>query len=211
MIIYVNNQNILDSNCDAIVNTVNTVGVMGKGLAKEYKKKYPVMFQEYKRYCEEKKIEIGNLHWYKAKDGKTIINFPTKEHWRKPSKIEYIEKGLYNLRTTFKQHSIKSVAIPPLGCGNGGLHWSDIRPLIENNLADLDLDIYIYESSEFINTKLRSLLTDSIKFFEDLLIIDSLDNELIKDRIVCLHDLTELIRTSDEDKKEKQTSLDNFV
>jgi O-acetyl-ADP-ribose deacetylase (regulator of RNase III) len=135
--------NIFDSPAQVIVNTVNTVGVMGKGLALSFKQRYPDMFERYKAVCEKHQLSIGKLmlvyepdHW--------LLLFPTKENWRNPSKLEYIEKGLMKFVQTYAEKNITSIAFPRLGCGNGELNWDDVKPLMERYLKKLPIDIYIY-------------------------------------------------------------------
>ncbi|BCO56066.1 hypothetical protein MINTM005_13100 [Mycobacterium intracellulare] len=137
--------NILDSDCEAIINTVNCVGVMGKGLALQFKQRYPYMFLDYKDACAAGRVELGRIHVYEDHaTGKLIINFPTKQHWRNDSRIEYIEWGLKNLRRYLKAGGIKSIAIPPLGCGLGGLDWDDVERLLREHLHDLPVRVMIY-------------------------------------------------------------------
>ncbi|MBR3244543.1 MAG: macro domain-containing protein [Parasporobacterium sp.] len=134
---------IFESPAQVVVNTVNTVGVMGKGIAKEYKTRYPEMFQLYQQACKTKRLSIGKLMlWYG--DDRWVLNFPTKEHWRGKSKIEYIEKGLQEFCDKYADYNIVSVAFPKLGCGNGGLDWKDVKKLMEKYLCPLPIDIYIY-------------------------------------------------------------------
>ncbi|MBR4264911.1 MAG: macro domain-containing protein [Bacteroidales bacterium] len=119
--------NIFDSNAQALVNTVNLVGVMGKGIALQFKKKYPENYVLYKKACSNKTIDIGKLFVTKATDlngEKLIINFPTKIDWRKSSEYSYIEEGLTDLITIIRTYKINSIALPPLGSGNGGLDWN---------------------------------------------------------------------------------------
>lgn len=134
---------ILDSPAQVIVNTVNTVGVMGKGLALSFKKRYPDMFESYKKVCEKHQLTIGKLMLYKEADH-WILLFPTKENWRNPSKLEYIEKGLMKFVSTYAEKHITSIAFPKLGCGNGELDWNLVRPLMERYLKPLPIDVYIY-------------------------------------------------------------------
>lgn len=144
---------IFESPAQVIVNTVNTVGVMGKGIAKQYKKLYPEMFKEYQYFCENKMLEIGNLWIYKT-EGKWVLNFPTKKHWRSPSKLEYIEEGLKKFVDTYKDKGIRSISFPPLGCGNGGLNWEEeVKPLMENYLKKLDINVYIHLPMDYYVTK----------------------------------------------------------
>lgn len=129
MIEFVTN-NILDSNCEAIINTVNCVGVSGKGLAFQFKMKYPDMFRAYKKACDNNEVKIGKMNLWKEND-KWIINFPTKEHWKNSSKIEWITEGLQDLVKIIKENNIQSVAIPALGCQNGRLQYSLVKKEIE--------------------------------------------------------------------------------
>ena len=134
---------IFNSPAQVIVNTVNTVGVMGKGLALSFKQRYPNMFEQYKAACEKHSLTVGKLmliyesdHW--------LLLFPTKESWRNPSKMEYIEKGLMKFVNTYADKSISSIAFPKLGCGNGELDWNIVKPLMEKYLKPLPISIYIY-------------------------------------------------------------------
>ncbi len=136
---------ILDSDCEALVNPVNCVGVMGKGLAREFRIKYPYMFLDYKDACKEGKMKPGSLHYYYDRSsGKVIYNFATKEHWKGSSKIEWIERGLQSLRGCVKWDFIKSIAVPALGCGNGGLDWGTVEPMIWEALGDLGIRVDVY-------------------------------------------------------------------
>ncbi len=134
---------IFSSPAQVIVNTVNTVGVMGKGLALAFKQRYPEMFACYRTACEKRQLKIGKLMLWYAPDH-WILLFPTKEHWRNPSKLEYIENGLIKFVNTYADKNITSIAFPRLGCGNGELNWDDVRPLMERYLKPLPIDIYIY-------------------------------------------------------------------
>lgn len=154
MITYVK-MNIFESPAQVIVNTVNTVGVMGKGIAKQYKTFYPEMFKEYQKFCEAKLLEVGKLWIYKT-ENKWILNFPTKKHWRNPSKIEYIEEGLQKFVDTYKEKGIRSISFPPLGCGNGGLNWeNEVKPLMEKYLKDIDIDVFIHVPMDRMAIKKR--------------------------------------------------------
>lgn len=140
--------NILKADSHAIVNTVNCVGVMGKGIALQFKKAFPENFKAYKKASDNKKVVVGSMFIFDA--GSTfnprfIINFPTKIHWREKSKYKFIEDGLKDLRIQIESYKIKSIAIPPLGCGLGGLEWSKVRLMIEWILGDLDIEIIVFE------------------------------------------------------------------
>lgn len=135
--------NIFNSPAQVIVNTVNTVGVMGKGLALSFKKRYPKMFEAYKKACDKHQLTIGKLMLYYAPDH-WIMMFPTKESWRNPSKLEYLEAGLNKFVTTYAEKKITSIAFPKLGCGNGELSWADVKPIMEKYLKPLPITVYIY-------------------------------------------------------------------
>lgn len=153
--------NLLDADVEAIVNTVNTVGVMGKGIALMFKEAYPKNFKEYKAACKAGEVEVG--HMFVTETGglmgpKWIINFPTKKHWRQPTKMEWIIEGLGDLKKVIEANSIRSVAVPPLGCGNGGLDWQDVRPAIEKALDSLSgVELIVYEpTAKYQNVAKRS-------------------------------------------------------
>jgi O-acetyl-ADP-ribose deacetylase (regulator of RNase III) len=133
--------NLLDAEAEALVNTVNTVGVMGKGIALQFKKAYPRMYDAYRRACETGEMRPGKMQVVQTgqiSGPRLIINFPTKRHWRGKSKLSDIEAGLEDLVHVLKEWEVKSVAVPPLGCGNGGLDWNVVRPRIEAALGELD-------------------------------------------------------------------------
>jgi O-acetyl-ADP-ribose deacetylase (regulator of RNase III) len=144
--------NLLESQVEALVNTVNTVGVMGKGIALMFKEAFPSNFRAYEEACKRKDVRIGCMFVTenRALEGpRWIINFPTKKHWRQPSELEWIVEGLKDLRRVVREHKICSIALPPLGAGNGGLDWHDVRPQIERILGDLEgVDIQVYEPTE---------------------------------------------------------------
>ncbi len=160
--------NILDSNAQALVNTVNTVGVMGKGIALQFKKAYPNNFKAYKQASQKGEIAVGKM--FISRDSnvssgeKMIINFPTKTDWRKPSEYKYIEDGLDNLIRVIETKQIKSIAIPPLGAGNGGLKWERVKNIIERKLSHLNIEVFVYEPTAQIKEHLkkeRAKLTDA--------------------------------------------------
>ncbi|MFZ2968790.1 MAG: macro domain-containing protein [Sulfuricurvum sp.] len=142
MITYVRT-NIFESNAQVLVNTVNTVGVMGKGIALKFKQLYPDMFKSYQKYCENGLMTVGKLQLYKTSN-KWILNFPTKKEWRNPSRLEYIEEGLQKFIDYYQKLGIRSIAFPMLGCGNGGLEWEVVRPIMERYLKNLPIDVYIH-------------------------------------------------------------------
>lgn len=150
--------NLLDAPVQALVNTVNTVGVMGKGVALQFKIAFPENAKVYTDAAKKGEIKLGEVLVVPVNSMssvKYIINFPTKAHWRYPSRIQWIKSGLENLREQLLKYKIKSIALPPLGCGNGGLDWSEVKPVIESILADLPVEIIVYEPSTEIQEILK--------------------------------------------------------
>lgn len=134
---------LFESPAQTLVNTVNTVGVMGKGIALRFKQIYPEMFARYQELCESGEFEVGSLFLWRTPN-KWVLNFPTKQHWRKPSKLQYLEAGLEKFVDGYLDSGIHSIAFPPLGCGNGELDFGEVRPIMERYLADLPIQVYIY-------------------------------------------------------------------
>lgn len=137
--------NIIESQTEALVNTVNCAGVMGKGIALQFKQAFPNVFKEYARACRAKEVKPGQMQIVplgRLEGPKYVINFPTKRHWKGPSRIEDIKSGLDALVEDVRRLNIQSISLPPLGCGNGGLDWADVRPLIESAFKKYD-DIHI--------------------------------------------------------------------
>lgn len=138
--------NIFNSKCQTIVNTVNCVGVMGKGIALVHRLRYPKMYEEYKQHCKNKLIQPGSLWLYtKQENAPWILSFPTKYHWKYPSKIEWIEQGLQKFVDTYKKKGITSIAFPLLGTHNGGLDLEVVKNLMDKYLAKCNIDIEIYD------------------------------------------------------------------
>lgn len=147
--------NLFESKAEALVNTVNTQGVMGKGIALQFKKSYPSNYKIYRDQCKKGQFDVGQLiitHDQNLESGeKIIINFPTKTNWRLPSEYSYIERGLDALVEYINEHKIKSIAIPPLGSGNGGLQWGTVKLMIDEKLKHLtDCDVYVYEPNAHV-------------------------------------------------------------
>ncbi len=173
--------NLLDAEVEALVNTVNTVGVMGKGIALMFKEVFTENFKLYKRACDRGEIRVGRIFATERKDvmggPKWIVNFPTKQHWRSPSRLEWIEEGLADLRRFIEEHAVHSIALPPLGSGNGGLDWQEVRPLIMRELERLrEVSIIVYEpTAKYQNvakregkeelTPARALMTELIRHY----------------------------------------------
>jgi len=135
---------LFESQAQTLVNTVNCVGVMGKGVAEQFKKRFPTMFEDYKSRTDRKTVRLGEPYPYRDSSGVQIVNFPTKDHWRSPSRLADIERGLDYLAAHISEWGIISIALPPLGCGNGGLEWSEVGPLIYRKLHDLPIYVEVF-------------------------------------------------------------------
>ncbi len=155
MITYIKG-NLFDSPAQVITNTVNCVGVMGKGIAKEFKRRFPVMFDDYKQKCAQNLVHAGEPYLWED-EAVQILNFPTKQHWRADSRLEFIENGLKVLAKRYQEWGIYTLALPPLGCGNGGLNWSDVKLLMEKYLAPIeDLEVFAFLPSVAVEKSNRN-------------------------------------------------------
>ncbi len=138
--------NLFDAEVEALVNTVNTVGVMGKGIALQFRQAFPENYKLYRAACKREEVRPGRMFvTTRLTDPRYIVNFPTKRHWRGKSRMEDVEAGLTDLAQVIEKRKIRSIAIPPLGCGNGGLDWNDVRPRIERALEALEVRVLLYE------------------------------------------------------------------
>ena len=141
--------NLLEADAEALVNTVNCVGVMGKGIALQFKQAFPENYEHYRQACERGEVRPGRMFVFETgrlMGPKFIINFPTKQHWKGKSKVEDVDAGLDALAEVIRSHRIRRVAVPPLGCGNGGLDWGVVRRLIQNKLKGLEgVEVFVYE------------------------------------------------------------------
>lgn len=188
--------NIFESKQQTLVNTVNCVGVMGKGIALEFKNKYPRMYKEYVALCHSGEIKPGKPYYYSDILGTSILNFPTKDDWKSPSKLSYIIDGLNWFRKNYVDLEITSIAFPPLGCGNGGLTWEVVGPVMYSLLFDLPIDIEIYApfgtspeqlSIDYLKKNIKSNPTDiignkSMKFNRNWLLILYIVQKLNRDK-----------------------------
>lgn len=167
--------NILESPADCLINTVNCEGFMGKGLAYQFKNMFPETNKSYIKSCKNNELYPGKLHSY-FENGKLIINFPTKDKWREKSKIEFIVDGMKALINLIKEKNIKSIAIPPLGSGNGGLNWEEVKTIIVEYMSSLseNIDVYIYEPS----LSYKSIVKKAPKLTLSHLILMSIKNNL---------------------------------
>jgi len=136
--------NLFDSRAQTLVNTVNCVGVMGKGIALEFKRRYPEMFRDYQRRCAKGEVRLGRPYLYRQLTGPWILLFPTKDHWRSVARLENIVAGLEYLKAHYREWGIASLAVPPLGCGQGGLDWSIVGPTLFNHLQELHIPVELY-------------------------------------------------------------------
>jgi O-acetyl-ADP-ribose deacetylase (regulator of RNase III) len=169
MIKYINNGDLFCSTADALVNPVNCKGAMGKGIAKEFKKRFPECMQPYKAACASGKLVPGKImrcHLEVQLDffnnnSPNVLLFPTKEHWKKKSRIEWIDQGLYYLKEHYKEWNLKSIAMPQLGCGLGGLRWEDVKPLLEKYFANepVEVEVYISAVSQYKEKPSKSVQT----------------------------------------------------
>lgn len=175
--------NLLNAEADALVNTVNTVGVMGKGIALMFKEAFPENYRAYEAACKSGEVTTGRMFITRRNDlirPYWIINFPTKHHWRGKTRPEWIDEGLADLKRVIRDEGIASIALPPLGAGNGGLDWNDVKPRIEQALSDLtDVDVLVYEPTrQYQNvtkrhgveklTPARALITELVRRYWSL-------------------------------------------
>lgn len=145
--------NLLKAPAEALVNTVNTKGIMGKGIALQFRQAFPEMFRDYERACKDQQVVLGKMDVHDlgglVGGPRWIINFPTKGHWKTKSRMEDVESGLKDLIAIIRKLGIKSIAVPPLGCGNGGLPWNDVRPLIEQAFVDVpEVEVLLFAPVE---------------------------------------------------------------
>jgi O-acetyl-ADP-ribose deacetylase (regulator of RNase III) len=136
--------NLFESEAETLVNPVNCIGIMGKGLALEFRRRFPEMFKDYVARCARKGVRLGEPYLYCGASGARILNFPTKDHWRSLSHLADIERGLDHFADHYAEWGIKSVAFPQLGCGNGGLSWREVGPLMFRKLRSLNIEVEVY-------------------------------------------------------------------
>jgi len=168
---------ILKSNAQTLVNTVNCVGIMGKGIALEFKEQFPDMFNDYVARCNRNEVRLGKPYLYKRLTPPWILNFPTKGHWRSVSRIEDIVKGLKHLFQHYKEWGITSLAVPPLGCGQGQLEWKIVGPTLYRYLNQLDIPVELYAPYGTPHEELN------IEFLENAPDVKSVKPELAPERI----------------------------
>jgi O-acetyl-ADP-ribose deacetylase (regulator of RNase III) len=202
---------IFDSKAQVIVNTVNCQGVMGKGLALAFKERFPDMFAVYQHDCKSGKLHIGRPTIY-AKSTPWILNFPTKNHWRYPSKLEYLEKSLEFLLAHYKKVGITSIAFPKLGAQNGKLSWDEVGPLMAKYLSQLDIDVYIYIAEGDKEYQFDPTMDNQIKehawkeFSEIALSIDRLRQEIG----LSIREATRITKQREAKEFTSQTDIDSI-
>lgn len=175
---------VFNAGTDAIVNTINCDGVMGAGIALEFGLRYPDMYKDYEIKCKNGLIYVGQVDYYKDASGKTIINFPTKIHFKYPSRIEWVESGLKAFSESYKDSGFNSVAFPKLGTSKGGLDWNQVRPLMEKYLAPLELDVVIcldeLREAEGVEKKMLDMFNaSSIEALGSIVRLNSKQKEII--------------------------------
>jgi len=147
MTIHERSGDLLESPADALVNTVNCVGVMGKGIALQFKRRFPENFRRYAAACKVGDVILGQMYVVPLDElggGRWIVNFPTKGHWKAGSRLSDVDRGLDDLVRIITERGIRSIALPPLGAGNGGLHWPDVERLIREKFEGVDVEVYLY-------------------------------------------------------------------
>lgn len=149
---------LFESPCSTLVNAVNCHGVMGAGIALEFKRRYPAMFADYRGRCRRNEVRLGRPYLWRpdADADRSVLNFPTKDHWRDSSDLQVIVEGLAWLRSHYRQWGIASLAVPALGCGHGGLRWREVRPVLVAALAELEVPVSVYEPSAAARGPIKS-------------------------------------------------------
>jgi O-acetyl-ADP-ribose deacetylase (regulator of RNase III) len=206
--------NLLAAPAEALVNTVNTKGIMGKGIALQFRQAFPGMFKDYEKACKDERVALGKMDVHDlgglAGGPRWIINFPTKGHWKARSRIQDVESGLDDLVATIRKLGIKSIAVPPLGCGNGGLPWSEVRPLIEEAFGQVpDVEVLLYAPMETPEAVAMPNRTERPKMTQGQAALISLIDRYLKgllDPIVSLlevHKLMYFLQASGQDLRLK--------
>ena len=200
--------NLLKADVEALANSVNTVGVMGKGIALQFKDAFPANFKAYEAACKKKAVRLGKVFVFDNGQltlPRWIINFPTKGHWRAKSRIRDVADGLDNLRDVIEEVEISSIALPPLGCGHGGLDWDEVRSLIKERLGDLDVIVHLYApegapySADMVVSTPRPRLTTSTAALVS--VIDQYSQVALFVSLIEIHKLMYFLQEAGEDLK----------
>lgn len=177
---------VFNAGCDAMVNTVNCKGIMGAGLALEFKMRYPELFEQYQYDCKNRKVKIGEIRKYVI-DGAIILNFPTKYDWKYPSQLSYVEKGLDYFLEHYKEWGVSTVAMPPLGCNNGQLDINVVKKAIHDKLADIDMEVVICEDPGYPEGKEKEMLdklkSSNIGFLSKMLKLNKKQKEALENNV----------------------------
>lgn len=181
--------NIFVSQCQTIVNPVNCVGVMGAGIAFEFRLRFPEMYQKYQKICADRLLDIGKLWIYRSED-KVVLNFPTKKDWKQPSLISYLESGLAKFVETYEEKGIKSVAFPVLGAGKGGLNENEVITIMQKYLANLNIDVEIYQYDPFAEDDLYDRIKTTLLTLrpEDVVSVTNLRMNYVNAVITAMKD-----------------------
>lgn len=200
--------NLLKANVEALANSVNTVGVMGKGIALQFKNAFPLNFKAYEAACRKEAVRLGEMFVFDNGQlmlPRWIINFPTKGHWRAKSRIHDVADGLDDLHEVIKALGIASIALPPLGCGHGGLDWDEVRPLIKDRLRDLDVVVHLYapegapDAADMVMVGPRPELTTSTAALVS--VIDQYSRIALLVSLIEVHKLMYFLQEAGEDLK----------
>lgn len=159
---------VFNTSAQTVVNTVNCVGVMGAGIALEFRLRYPEMFQDYADRCQKGAVMIGRPYLYRNYEYPWIMNFPTKKHWKNPSRIDWIEDGLKYFAANYKKANISSIAFSQLGCGKGNLDWHEVKPVMEKYLTDIEIPVYICLDTESKASGLEGDMVEIINRFDQI-------------------------------------------
>ena len=200
--------NLLKADVEALANSVNTVGVMGKGIALQFKNAFPANFKAYEAACKKQDVRLGEVFVFdngQLMPPRWIINFPTKGHWRARSRIRDVADGLDDLRHVVQELEISSIALPPLGCGHGGLDWNDVRSLIKERLSDLDVVVHLYapegapDAADMVISTPRPKLTTNTAALVS--VIDQYSHAALLVSLIEIHKLMYFLQEAGEDLK----------
>ena len=200
--------NLLKADVEALANSVNTVGVMGKGIALQFKNAFPANFKAYEAACKKQTVKLGEVFVFdngQLIPPRWIINFPTKGHWRAKSRIRDVAAGLDDLHDVIEELEITSIALPPLGCGHGGLDWSEVRSLIKDRLGDLDVVVHLYapegapDAADMVISTMRPKLTSNTAALVS--VIDQYSQVALFASLIEIHKLMYFLQEAGEDLK----------
>lgn len=215
--IRIEHSTVFNTNANVIVNAVNCIGVMGTGIALEFKLRYPEMYDDYKIRCDNQELKICTPYIFKYKDEINILNFPTKQHWKYPSKIEWIDKGLEHIvreiiknKGYYDDVEIKSIAFPKLGCGKGGLSWDDVKSIMEKHLkslAQIGIEVYLCLDEDVDPKGIEASMISIVKILNKDTIkkigLNKNQSEVLIERVDVVNRFWELSKFLNKDSYEK--------